>query len=284
MGFREEFARFSQPSPEREAFVLKTLTSLPREQVVGNLKPVTVSKPDGSRITYQVMPDYIKVDGIRVPMSGVTAQKVADHFGMNLPTPQMVNEIYQNADVKVPAKPLSGTGTNVDGKQYSGSEVVGKGVGYAPFVANYNANIDKQLNEQGAKEGQIVAGFAKDIVPPAKPGALGLYGLFDANGKPIQGGNGQTPHEVNVHSEYGTFVRLIGPTVQVRTPDGRNENKPLGEVYQYARYTPAKEKGDHLTPSNESAVAEYTPEKPQSGRLQLLQRIDSFLSQFNQKA
>lgn len=278
MGFKEQYLRFGQPSPQREQFVLNTILSLPREQVTKTMKPITVSKPDGTKVTYEVMTDYITVDGMRVPMAGTTAQKVADHFGLNLPTPQMVDEIYKNADVQVSAQPLSGSGATVDGQRYSGSEVVQKGVGYAGFAAAYNDKINQQLADQGAQPSgsQIVAGFAKDIVPPAKPGSLGLYGLYDSKGRPIQGGNGQTPHDINVHTEYGSFVRLISPTVTIVFPDGKSEVKPVGSVYQFARYTPAPDTQD----KPEQQVAEYTPDRPQSGRLQLLQRIDSILSQF----
>lgn len=238
MGFKEDYARFGKPSPEREAFVLKTLTSLPKEQILRSMRPVTVPGPNGTKVTYKVMPDYITVDGMRVPMSGVTAQKVADHFGLNLPTPKMVDEIYQNADVKVDAQPLSGSGTNVDGRQYSGNDVVRTGVGYAPFAVNYNEKVNKQLADKGYNGSGIVAGFAKDIVPPIG-GTLGLYGLYDSKGKPIQGGNGQTPHDTTLHTEYGTYVRLVSPDVTITYPDGHTEDKPLGSVYQYARYTPS---------------------------------------------
>jgi hypothetical protein len=246
MSFRDEYAKFDTPSPAREAFVLKSIMELPKQQIVNSMKPITVPGANGTKITYKVMPDYIKIDGVRVPMSGNTAQKVADHFGLNLPTPKQVQEIYQNADVKVQAKPLSGSGVNVEGKQYSGKDVVDKGVGYSPFAIAYNQKIDKQLQDQGLKgDDQIVAGFAKDITPPIN-GKLGLYGLFDAKGKPIQGGNGETPHDTTLHTEYGTYVRLISPEVTVTYPDGRTETKPTGEMYQAARYTPApqKEKGN----------------------------------------
>jgi hypothetical protein len=284
MSFKEEYSKFGQPSPAREKFVLDTLTNLPREQVVKTMKPVTIIKPDGTKITYQVMPDYITIDSMRVPMAGNTAQKIADHFGLNLPTAKMVDEIYQNADVKVQAQPLSGSGANINGKQYSGSDVVNKGVGYAPFAIAYNDKINKQLAEKGVNAGgdQIVAGFAKDIVPPLKPGSLGLYGMYDAKGKPIQGGNGQTPHETVAHTEYGSFVRLVSPNVTITYPDGKIETKPLGSVYQYARYTPAPK--DMVTdPDKSNQIAKYTPDKPQSGRVQLLQRIDQFLDSFGKR-
>jgi len=284
MSFKDDYAKFKQPSPEREAFVYKAITSLPKEAIVKSMKPVSVKRPDGATVTYKVMPDYIMIDGVRVPMSGNTAQRVADHFGLSLPSAAMAKEIYNNADVKVPAKPLSGSGTTVGDKKYTGTDVVNTGVGYAPFAINYNDKINQQLADQGAKDGQIVSGFAKDIVAPPVAGSLGLYGLFDAKGNPIQGGNGQTPHDTSIHSEYGSFVRLVSPDVEITYPDGRKETKSTKDVYQISSYT-AKPTDKPMTPLPPSAkpnkgpqVAEYTPEKPQSGRLSLLQRIDNFLS------
>lgn len=268
MGFKEEYAKFSKPSAEREAFVLKTLLSLPREQIVRNMKTVTVKKPDGTTISYKVMPDYITVDGMRVPMSGNTAQQVADHFGLSLPSAQMAQDIYDNADVKVAAQPLSGTGTTIDGRHYTPQDVVSnQGVGYAPFAVSYNDRINQQLADKGATPGggQIVSGFAKDIVAPPSPGKLGLYGLYTDKGKPIQGGNGQTPHDTAVHTEYGTYVRLVSPEVTVTYPDGRTETKPVGQVYVAGRYATPKGSG---------------PEKPSAApKGQGMDEINQFLDQ-----
>lgn len=259
MGFKEEYAKFTKPSPEREAFVLKTLLSLPKEQIVKNMKTITVKRPDGSTVSYKVMPDYITVDGMRVPMSGNTAQAVADHFGLSLPSAQQAQEIHNNADVKVAAQPLSGTGTTIDGKHYTPQDVVAnQGVGYSPFAISYNERVNQQLADKGATPGgdQIVSGFAKDIVAPPAPGKLGLYGLYDSKGKPIQGGNGQTPHDTSVHTEYGTYVRLVSPEVTITYPDGRTETKPAGEVYVANRYNaPAKPKpGGPARPSGGSGT------------------------------
>jgi len=239
MSFKEEYARYTKPSSEREAFVLKTLLSMPREQIVRNMKAITVKRADGSTVTYKVMPDYITVDGMRVPMSGDTAQQVADHFGLSLPSAQQAQDIHNNADVQVAAQPLSGTGTTIGGVHYSPNDVVrNQGVGYAPFAVSYNEKINQQLADKGVNPGgnQIVSGFAKDIVAPPSPGKLGLYGLYDTKGKPIQGGNGQTPHDTTVHTEYGSFVRLVSPEVTVQYPDGRSETKPVSQIYQAGKY------------------------------------------------
>ncbi len=270
MSFKEDYAKFTKPSPEREAFVLRTLLALPREQVVQNMKSITVKRPDGTTITYKVMPDYITVDGMRVPMSGNTAQQVADHFGLSLPSAQMAQDIHNNADVKVAAQPLSGTGTTIGGVRYSPDDVVrNKGVGYAPFAISYNEKINQQLADKGFNpgSGQIVSGFAKDIVAPPKSGKLGLYGLYDDKGKPIQGGSGETPHDTSVHTEYGSFVRLVSPEVTITHPNGETEVKPVGQVYTAGKY--------NVSPSKNT-----NPTVPQTNGLeQVNEFLDSALTQ-----
>ncbi len=271
MSFKEEYAKFTKPSLEREAFVLKTLLSLPREQIVRNMRSISVKKPDGTTITYKVMPDYITVDGMRVPMSGNTAQAVANHFGLSLPSAQMAQDIHNNADVQIAAQPLSGTGTTIDGRHYTPDDVVrNQGVGYAPFAVSYNEKINQQLADKGVNPGgnQIVSGFAKDIVAPPTPGKLGLYGLYDSKGKPIQGGNGQTPHDTSVHTEYGSFVRLVSPEVTITYPDGRTETKPVSQVYTAGQYAIAPK----TTAPHPGAPKSPSPQTP--GKLD---QIDKFL-------
>lgn len=268
MTFKEEYEKFLQPSAERENFVYKSITTIPKDQIINNMRPITVDRPDGSKITYKVMPDYIMIDSIRIPMSGTTAQRVADYFGLSLPSAEVSKEIYKNADVKVVAAPLSGSGATIDGKKYSGNEVVSTGVGYAPFASNYNDKINKQLEEKGVDIGgdKIVSGFAKDIVAPA-PNArtLNLHGLYDVNGNPIQGGNGQTPHNTSTHTEYCSFVRLVSPNVTITNPDGTSEVKSIDDVYKTGRYIPLSKK---LPESNENSF----------------EQLDSFLDKFQSDA
>lgn len=272
MGFKEEYAKFPQPSSAREAFVLKSILSLPKDQIVSNMKPITITRPDGAKITYKVMPDYVSIDGIRIPMSGATAQRVANHFGLSLPNAKMSKEIYDNSDVKVNAKPLSGSGTTIDGKSYSGADVVRTGVGYAPFALNYNDVVNKQLSQQGAKKDQIVSGFAKDIIAPVKKNQLGLYGFYDKEGKPIQGGTGSTPHDSVVHTEYGSFARLVSPDVTITYPDGRVEKQPLDSIYQINRYNDNPiELGGPANTNNKR--------KSKPGTEKLMDKIDFLLNQ-----
>lgn len=316
--FREQFLEFKQPSPQREDFVYQAVTSkISKDQLLAAMKPITTKKPDGTKITYKVMPDYVSIDGMRVPMSGNTAQRVANYFGLNLPPPQMTQEIYQNADVKVPAKPLSGTGTVVDGKEYSGNEVVRKGVGYADFAANYNDVINQQLSEKGVQEGQIVSGFAKDVTAPVpgKEHKLGLHGFYDAKGKPIQGGSGETPHDTTIHGEYGAFTRLVSSEVEIEHPDGTKETVPLEQAYQTSSYktpekkteekktkpevseTPAQDKPETSAVASSKPASTPTSKKPQTQQpqaqqpteeealaLQKIKSIDQILGAFTSVA
>jgi hypothetical protein len=290
MGFAEEYAKFPQPSPAREDFVYKAITSLPKEAIVKSMRPITVTRPDGAKISYKVMPDYMMIGGIRVPMSGVTAQRVANYFGLSLPTAAMAKEIYQKSDVKVPAKPLSGTGVTIGNQHYSNTDVTDKGVGYAPFALAYNDVIDKQLSDSGVKPGsdQIVSGFAKDIVVPPDANKLGLYGLFDAKGNPIQGGVGQTPHDTTIHTEYGSFVRLVSPTATITYPDGHTEEKPLDQVYQFAGNKYNTKPGKMPSAPSKPTVAPNQSGNQLAGlpndQVKLLQEIDSALSQFPKAA
>lgn len=238
MSFREDYLRFKQPSVKRENFIFESIKKyLNKQNIVSSMKPITILK-NGLQVTYYVMPDYLSIDNIRLPMSAITAQKVADYFGLSLPSAEISREIYENSDVKFIANPLSNSGANINGQKYTGKQVVDKGVGYADFAVSYNEKINKQISEKRVKKDQIISGFAKDITSaiPGYEKKLGLYGFFDAKGKPIQGGNGKTPHDISTHTEYGAFVRLISPDAEITYANGKKEKKPISSLYQISSY------------------------------------------------
>lgn len=102
MSFKDEFLKLP-PGKEREDLVYKAVISQGPPKMV----PVTVPGPDGSKITYNVSSDYLNIDGIRVPMTGATAQRIANHFKMHLPTSKQERQIFDAADTKLPATPMS---------------------------------------------------------------------------------------------------------------------------------------------------------------------------------
>ena len=74
-----------------------------------NLKEVVISEKlkNGRKVKAKiwVTGDYISIgkdsDFVRTPMSPITAQHIADHYGFILPTTKIVDLIYNQADVKL---------------------------------------------------------------------------------------------------------------------------------------------------------------------------------------
>jgi hypothetical protein len=216
MSFREEFAK-TPAGPKREQLIYETVVRQGKPATV----PITVDGPGGTKITYKVMPDHVMVDRVRVPMTGITAQKIADNFGMQLPTAKMSQQIYDTARAKgtaISAKPLSGTGATINGKYYSPSDVVAD-VSRSEFSLEHSDRINRELTSKKIDPSTLSSGYSKEIVLSPAKGKLALYGLHRADGTPIQGGSGETPHGMD-HSEYAAGARLVDQKVIVTKPDG----------------------------------------------------------------
>jgi hypothetical protein len=154
----------------------------------------------------RVAPDYLAVgDGasaVRMPMSPVTAQRIADATGCVLPPATMVDQIHRAADVRLNPRPMS------DGS-YANWE---KRMMTSEFYAEHDRLVDERL---GAREG-LVSGHKKDVVVSnrldANPGRVAIYGWHQSSGKPIQGLS--TVHE-NSYADYSHGVRLVAGTMTV---------------------------------------------------------------------
>lgn len=284
MSFRNDFAR-TPPGPQREALVYRAILS---DGKPTDLLPVTVPGPNGIKITYYVTRDFLNLDGVWLPMTGVTAQKVADYFGMYLPTPKMSKQIYAAAATKIMPPPLSGTGYG----QYSAQQVVQSRIGATDAALAYSKRISDALRNKPSDG--ISAGYMKDITSVPPSGNLGLYGWYGVDGKPVQD-NYFTPHSISDHTEYGAGVRLVDNRVEVAYPNGRtqeitmeqlldgNLHSAVSDTAGAAKYDVKQDKSNLASVEKEigpnpSQVAQYSPTKPTGGRLQILQRIDQFFS------
>lgn len=297
MGFKEQFLALP-PGPAREALVYNEVISRGPPK---NLVPVTVDGPNGIKITYHVMPDYVMVDGIRATMAPATAQKVADHFGMKLPTGKMSKQIYDAADTKVRAVPLSSSGyIGADGKRYSGADVVKSKINNSDAAVEYSKLTDAEIAKQKGNPNSLIAGHGKEILQPlGDPKDVSFGGWQGQNGQALQPYTTAHKGGAETHSEYGLYTRLVGDDITVTTPDGRTINttmeklmanpnlgKTISDVNKVVTYNDPGNmpKPKETTPIKinkpTEEVAQYTPNAPQSGRAQLLQRIDNFLSQF----
>lgn len=286
MSFKDDFAR-TAAGPKREALVYRTVLEQGKPT---NLAPVTVDGPNGTKITYYVTTDFLNTDGVWLPMTGVTAQMVADYFGMYLPTPKMSKQIYAQAATKIMPAPLSGTGYG----QYSAQQVVQSRISASDAALAYSQRISDA--QSGKPSNGIKAGHMKDITQPPPSGNLGLFGWYGADGKPVQNSY-YTPHDTYQHTEYGSGVRLVDKRVTISYSDGRREETTMdkllnGPLHSAVSDTSGVAKYD--VSKDRAALAKITPTKPSdsevasrqngtAGRMSLLQRVNDFLAEFEKE-
>ncbi|HWQ90241.1 MAG TPA: hypothetical protein VN673_01125 [Clostridia bacterium] len=195
---------------EREEAILKEITSGNVPGFLRTLVPVTVSSSNAS-VTFLTTPDYLAVgsddDYLLVPISPMTAQKVADVTGCSLPTRKMVDSIYAAADLKLAPFPMK-----------PGPEMV-----TISAFSNHNAQVKAQrkLTERQHPMGTLTAGHKKDIVLTPKLETtldkVAIYGWHQTNGTLIQPLYlGHTARWV----DYSHGVRLVQQELIL---DGRQE-------------------------------------------------------------
>jgi hypothetical protein len=216
--FKDDFIKMP-PGPAREEFVYNAAI---KQGPPKNMVPVTVDAPGGVKVTYNVLSDYLTVDGLRVPLSPVTAQRIANHFNMSLPTQKMSKDIYNAADTKVRANPLSGTGyTGVDGKRYSAEDVIKNRIGASDAAIYYSKLTDQEVAKAGKNPG-LIAGHGKDILEPIdNPNDVSMGGWQGNDKNPIQPYTAAHKGEAEHHTEYALYTRLIGNNVTITAPNGK---------------------------------------------------------------
>ncbi len=154
----------------------------------------------GHKIAYVAAVDYLAVgsneDFVRIPLTPMSAQKIADALKCSLPTRKMVNDIYNRAVVKMQPQPLT------EAREASGT-----------FVQHNDLIESKRPKEQ---TGELIAGIKKDVVISnrltEKPNRVLIYGWHKAANQPIQ-------PLTNIHNstylDYSHGIRLIKQDVLV---------------------------------------------------------------------
>lgn len=151
---------------------------------------------------FWAMPDYLAIgtddDFLRVPMSPITAQLVADQFDCLLPTRKMVDEVYRQARVHLSPEPLPA------GPQMTASDT----------YALHNELISQQLGDEPL--GELVSGHKKDVVLSTRllrrPARVAIYGWHRFDGEPIQPLSLFHP---NWYTDYSHGVRLVAAMMMV---------------------------------------------------------------------
>ena len=223
---------YKSPGPARENFILQAIKSLySKEAMQKMMVPLEVPLEGNKKLQFKVMPNVLSIEGRPVPLAYDTSRRLAAHYGIDLPAADMVRLIHQKADKKIPAKPLSGTGVTVDGKKYTGKEVVDKGVTYDPFIQNYADKYQQELAAKNVQPNEITSGFFKEYTKPVKgfEDRVHFVGAFTPDGVPIQGGSSGQGASGHVSSNYGpeylTAFRGTSGTATII-----ENGKPVGEI------------------------------------------------------
>ena len=146
--------------------------------------------------------DYLSIgknsDFIRTPMSPITAQHIADHYGFILPTTKIVDLIYRQARIKLRPITFTPNAAMVSTEKY----------------LQHNNLIAKQLKGESLE--MLIAGHKKDVVITNKlnhkANKVAIYGWHRKNGKVIQ------PLSLvhgNHYSDYSHGIRLVSNTVEI---------------------------------------------------------------------
>ena len=173
--------------------------------------PIRVSPNiPGVDFSYYVLPDVLCIgideDFLRVPLTPITARKIADLFTCVLPTKKIADQIWQAADVKL--SPIPG------GPPYDAS------MRYTSKFVKHNANIE----EQRAGKMGLITGHKKDVVYCEHllmdPSRVAIYGWFYPTGVAIQGLN-PTDHSRD-YEDYSHGLRFVSRVMNIN-----------GQVYDF---------------------------------------------------
>ncbi len=146
--------------------------------------------------------DYASIgtddDFVRIPMSPITAQRLADLFGCVLPTRKLVDVIYAGAALKLAPLPLP------PGPQMMSND----------YYRRHHEAVEKQRGGRGA--GLLIAGHKKDVVATKRlvqrPDRVAIYGWHRPAGRPIQPLS--LVHEAS-YADYSHGIRWVSGAMVV---------------------------------------------------------------------
>ena len=221
--------------PEREKLILAEIFKrYTYDSIRKNMVPITVQGPNGMKFRYKVLPDYLMIDGVRISVSGQTAQKIVDRFKLNLPSWKQSGQILAatKPENRIRATPLSSSGyTTPEGRYIPPDKVVASHINRNTAGLDYNEKTNK-LTE--GKKG-LVAGHGKDILAPRNPDKLGLGGWQGKDKNPLEG-SVVTGHSPRDHWEYASWIRPIDSNVEVIHPDGKVEKAKMDDISKHPEW------------------------------------------------
>lgn len=196
---------------EREEAAVKEILAGNIPDFLNNYVAISSVEKDANgqqhQVTIYVFPDYLSIgnslDYFIIPLSPMASTVVAKAFNASLPTPKVVDLIYENSELKL--EPFNyiprGDRNETPDILYDHSKV-----------------IQAQIKAAGYSPGVFVAGTKKDLVissklsDPTRQHHVTIYGWHRLNGKPIQPlYNGH----INTYVDYSHGTRLISNRVLI---------------------------------------------------------------------
>ncbi len=213
-----EFAKYvaAMDRPEREEAIVSELLSGNLPDFLRRLKPVRfVRTLDGKSATATIftMPDYLAIgsetDYLLIPMNLRSALAVAVKFGFVLPTPKIVDAVFEQSDVHLNPQPLPAC------SQMRSTE----------YYVAHDRKIKEQRRILDVPPDALVSGHKKDVVIADRMARtrerVAIYGWHRPSGVPIQPLS--TAHNAR-YADYSHGVRLVSDTVMI-------DNEPVS-IYQ----------------------------------------------------
>lgn len=158
---------------------------------------------NGDRLQYFVSKDYFCLgeddDYIVTPTIPAIIKPLLIKWDCSLPTPKMVKQIYNQAQIKIPARPQRAK--------------AGESVTATRLYVEIDKAIKKERLSLNAELDKLIAGHKKDVVlsnsilRQVKKDRIAIYGWFYANGEEIQKLNAKDHNDRYV--DYSQGFRLV---------------------------------------------------------------------------
>lgn len=200
------YQQLNSPSPLRElAVVHEVLAGNIPDQLRAYAPLIIKVQLQGAPVILEleVVPDYLMIgtdaDFVRTPLTNYSAQYLASEMGLVMPTPYLVDQIYNQATVKMIPQPTD---------WYRHEADMRTGSNYLVF----NNTLEAQRNTRSG----LIAGHKKDVVLTNRldsaPGKVAIYGWQQPGNHPIQ--PLATPHDYT-YEDYSHGIRFLGPTLKI---------------------------------------------------------------------
>lgn len=207
--FVELVTDYSLTDREEEIYFQVMSGNVPEFQ--RNLIPVSFTENISSvdyNVVYYVLPDYLAIgcdtNYFLCPMSPLMAQLICNSTGCTMPTRKMVDQIWNEATVKLAPSPISPSPEMIT----------------IPVMNDHNTTVWGQRSAviELHPLGELVGGDKKDVVisniiygNPA-PGRVVIYGWHQLSGSPIQplyAGHEET------YADYSHGIRLVQNAITI---------------------------------------------------------------------